>query len=284
MGTGSVLPSPCPPSILGRASPPPSRPQPGSAPAASISSPGRTQTHDKSLLRNRTGDSTGGRGKTLTHTLLLLLLLHAVKAVRVILSHQQPAVLHYLDWISQRWCSRGPTWLLKWCTSCRTVWAVKWFDPRRGQIQSVLLMIRGSMKFAVAVLWFSLAVGKATMQGKTRETHSSLNCWCCTAAREHLICPKQQTVNWLRTQQHLNPGEDLGSCCAIKTRHPTALQPHLSNRLIGQRVQSYLQRRGKSFMRKWAHCIIQMGLHFKSCGGQQDKMTGSGERSTFMIY
>lgn len=31
-------------------------------------------------------------------------------------------------------------------------------------------MERGSMKFAVAVLWFSLVLGKATVQGKNRET------------------------------------------------------------------------------------------------------------------
>ena len=37
----------------------------------------------------------------------------------------------------------------------------------------MLLTIRGSMKFAVAVLWFSLAVGKATMQGKDRETETA---------------------------------------------------------------------------------------------------------------
>ncbi len=31
-------------------------------------------------------------------------------------------------------------------------------------------MLSGSMKFAVAVLWFSLAFGKAALQGKNRQT------------------------------------------------------------------------------------------------------------------
>lgn len=63
----------------------------------------------------------------------------------------------------------------------RAVW--KWFDLRCGVIRSVPSTIRGSMKFAVAVLWFLLAVGRATMQGKARETGSSLNCWSCATDR-----------------------------------------------------------------------------------------------------
>lgn len=88
MGTASVLFSPRPPSILWRASPPPSRPQPRhrSALVSSISAPGHTQTHKGGKKRGcmiRTGDRTRGRwnkNKTPPHRLLLS---RIVKAVRV---------------------------------------------------------------------------------------------------------------------------------------------------------------------------------------------------------
>lgn len=48
-------------------------------------------------------------------------------------------------------------------------------------------------------------------------------------------------------QKQFNPGEDLGSCCAIQTQHPTALQSHLSTGLIGQCVLCFTHSDGEEF-------------------------------------
>lgn len=84
-----------------------------------------TQRKEAAGKLNSQAANRGGERKKTAHKLLL----HGVKAVRVIQSHQQPTVLYYLNWTTPRWYSGAPTCLLKWCIlqDCAlAVWT--WFD------------------------------------------------------------------------------------------------------------------------------------------------------------